>query len=67
MYCCLVGLMSLLVVVRVCWFVAQCSLEGYLVDVVIDGDDLLFVEYYCLIVGVVYVCVGLCVKELEMF
>ena len=61
----LVGPASSSVPVRVRRLAAQRSLEGYLADVVDDGEDLLLIEHHCPIAGAAHACVGLCAKELE--
>jgi predicted ArsR family transcriptional regulator len=43
------------------------SAEGYLADVVVDGDDLLLVEHHCPIQDAAGSCAGLCDAELTVF
>ena len=63
----LVGAGSPSVSLRVRRLADQRSLEGYLADVVADGDDLVLVEHHCPIAGAAHACAGLCAKELETF
>jgi predicted ArsR family transcriptional regulator len=58
---------SAAVPVRVRKLAAQRSLEGYLAEVVADGDDLVLVEHHCPIADAAHACAGLCAKELETF
>lgn len=53
--------------VRVRRLAAQRSVEGYLAEVVSDGDDVVLVEHHCPIAGAAHACTDLCVKELETF
>ena len=53
--------------VRVRRLAAQRSAEGYLAEVVVDGDDLVLVEHHCPIAGAAHACIGLCERELETF
>lgn len=43
------------------------SVEGYLAEVVPDGDDLLLIEHHCPINSAASACSGLCRSELEVF
>ncbi len=43
------------------------SAEGYLADVVTDGDDLVLVEHHCPIQDAAGSCGGLCEAELAVF
>ncbi|HEY4333803.1 MAG TPA: metalloregulator ArsR/SmtB family transcription factor [Ilumatobacteraceae bacterium] len=41
--------------------------EGYLAEVVADGDDLLLIEHHCPICTAATACQGLCRSEMEVF
>jgi predicted ArsR family transcriptional regulator len=43
------------------------SAEGYLAEVVVDGDDLVLVEHHCPIQDAAGSCGGLCDAELDVF
>ena len=63
----LVGPATTSVAVRVRRLADQRSLEGYLADVIPDGDGMVLVEHHCPIAGAAHACAGLCAKELETF
>jgi predicted ArsR family transcriptional regulator len=41
--------------------------QGYMAEVVADGDDLLLVENHCPVCAAATTCQGLCANELELF
>ena len=41
--------------------------QGYMAEVVPDGDDLLLVEHHCPVCAAATACQGLCANELELF
>ncbi|MEM7139622.1 MAG: FaeA/PapI family transcriptional regulator [Actinomycetota bacterium] len=43
------------------------SLQGYMADVVADGDDLLLVEHHCPVCAAATECQTLCRNELQLF
>lgn len=50
------------------WAIAQLrSQEGYMAEVIEDGDGLLLVENHCPIGAAAQICSGLCNAELEVF
>lgn len=53
--------------VRVRRLATQRSAEGYLAEVLADGEDLVLVEHHCPIAEAAHACVDLCAKELETF
>ena len=63
----LVGAPNAAVPLRVRRLAVQRSLEGYLAEVVADGDDLVLVEHHCPIAEAAHACAGLCANELETF
>lgn len=41
--------------------------QGYMAEVVADGDDLLLVEHHCPVCAAATTCQGLCANELDLF
>lgn len=52
---------------RVAVLADQRSRQGYMAEVVPDGDDLLLVEHHCPVCAAAQTCQGLCRNELELF
>ncbi len=63
----LVGAPGAAVPLRVRRLAAQRSAEGYLAEVIAEGDDLVLVEHHCPIAEAAHACAGLCANELETF
>lgn len=55
------------VAVRVRRLAEQRTAEGYVAEVVSDGDDLVLVEHHCPICAAAATCQSLCRSELEVF
>jgi predicted ArsR family transcriptional regulator len=55
------------VAVRLRRLAAQRSAEGYVAEVLDDGDDLVLVEHHCPICSAAESCTSLCRSELEVF
>jgi len=41
--------------------------QGYMAEIIVDGDDLLLIEHHCPICAAATECQGLCRAELELF
>ncbi len=52
---------------RVATLAAQRTLQGYMAEVIDDGDDLLLVENHCPVCAAATACQGLCRNELKLF
>jgi len=52
---------------RVAVLADQRSRQGYMAEVIADGDDLLLVEHHCPVCAAATTCQSLCRNELELF
>lgn len=52
---------------RVAILAAQRTLQGYMAEVIDDGDELLLVENHCPVCAAATACQGLCRHELKLF
>lgn len=55
------------VAARVAMLAQQRSRQGYMAEVIDDGDELLLVEHHCPVCAAATECQGLCRNELELF